>query len=303
MKKVCNYLKENLFAIIVIFLIVLMCSLFIGITYAYFDVNFEETSDSIITIGGAELSIKFESYNSNLYVLENVKPSSEAIGYKDFSITIKNPSSSAFKIYLKADIYNNTFTDIENDGVLYYDIYSGSSYDTLYQAKKMFPTISCGKAILNEINIPANSNTTTNYRLNLYFLESDKVQNKKAKLTMSGKIIVENTNDTYSDVCRVPSFADDSWDEIAEVVKKGHGLAYKVGSEKEVLIGSKSYTVRVANNTTPSECDSDDFSQTACGFVVEFVDSFSSGRLGKIKAEKNVQRLLLVLRHVQLRLL
>ena len=45
-----------------------------------------------------------------------------------------------------------------------------------------------------------------------------------------------------------------------------------MGSEKEVEIGGTSYTVRVANNTTPAECSGNDFSQTACGFVVEFVD-------------------------------
>ena len=39
-----------------------------------------------------------------------------------------------------------------------------------------------------------------------------------------------------------------------------------------MLSDGKSYTVRVANNTTPTECNNADFSQTACGFVVEFVD-------------------------------
>ena len=35
----------------------------------------------------------------------------------------------------------------------------------------------------------------------------------------------------------------------------------------------REYTVRVANNTTPDECSSRaDFSETACGFVVEFAD-------------------------------
>ena len=42
--------------------------------------------------------------------------------------------------------------------------------------------------------------------------------------------------------------------------------------KKEVEIDGKSYTVRVANNTKPEECTRQDFSQTACGFVVEFAD-------------------------------
>ena len=68
------------------------------------------------------------------------------------------------------------------------------------------------------------------------------------------------------------SFDTDSWDTIAQNVKAGNSSIYKVGDTKEVAIDGKSYTVRVANNSTPSECNDANFSQTACGFVVEFVD-------------------------------
>ena len=67
-------------------------------------------------------------------------------------------------------------------------------------------------------------------------------------------------------------FGIDSWNIIASNIKNGNALAYKVGDTKNVEIDGKSYTVRVANNSTPSECSGTDFSQTACGFVVEFVD-------------------------------
>ena len=67
-------------------------------------------------------------------------------------------------------------------------------------------------------------------------------------------------------------FANYSWDIIANNVKKGKANLYSIGSEKEVLIDGINYIVRVANNSTPSECCGSDFSQTACGFVVEFVD-------------------------------
>ena len=70
----------------------------------------------------------------------------------------------------------------------------------------------------------------------------------------------------------VYSFANDSWTTIANNVRNGLGYKYNVGDEKEVSIGGTNYTVRVANNTTPSECSNEGFSQTACGFVVEFVD-------------------------------
>lgn len=70
----------------------------------------------------------------------------------------------------------------------------------------------------------------------------------------------------------VYSFANDSWATISNNVRNGLGYKYNVGDEKEVSIGGTNYTVRVANNTTPSECSNEGFSQTACGFVVEFVD-------------------------------
>ncbi len=85
----------------------------------------------------------------------------------------------------------------------------------------------------------------------------------------------ENTTTTTTTTTTKPivySFANDSWTTIANNVRNGLGYKYNVGDEKEVSIGGTNYTVRVANNTTPSECSNEGFSQTACGFVVEFVD-------------------------------
>ena len=69
------------------------------------------------------------------------------------------------------------------------------------------------------------------------------------------------------------TFAEDSWETIANAVKAGKATAYEVGDKKEITIdGYGTLTVRVANNTTPNECTAEGFSQTACGFVVEFED-------------------------------
>ena len=73
------------------------------------------------------------------------------------------------------------------------------------------------------------------------------------------------------------SFATDSWETIAYAVKSGNTDVYKIGDTKEItLTGNgdlgQTLTVRVANNTTSTECNTPGFSQSACGFVVEFVD-------------------------------
>ena len=68
------------------------------------------------------------------------------------------------------------------------------------------------------------------------------------------------------------TFGTDSWETILKNLR--YGKTYEVGSLKEVNLGNElgTHTLRVANNTTPSECEREDFSETACGFVLEFVD-------------------------------
>ena len=70
------------------------------------------------------------------------------------------------------------------------------------------------------------------------------------------------------------SFANDDWATIAAVAKSGNYEGkYNVGDTKEVDLGSLGkHTVRIANTSTPAECSQEGFSQTACGFVLEFAD-------------------------------
>ena len=69
-------------------------------------------------------------------------------------------------------------------------------------------------------------------------------------------------------------FRDDSWETIASNVKTGNTSKYNVGDEKEVDLGTTygKHKVRIANMSTPNECNDSNFSQSACGFVVEFTD-------------------------------
>ena len=77
-------------------------------------------------------------------------------------------------------------------------------------------------------------------------------------------------NDTPDSV----SFATDSWETIVANVRRNPSV-YHVGDTKEIeLTGdyAGTYTLRLANTSTPAECAGTDFSQSACGFVVEFED-------------------------------
>ena len=110
----------------------------------------------------------------------------------------------------------------------------------------------------------------------------------KAKETLNGTLTVtldktstEEVSEEY--VCKLEfnaveretigveltQFQKDSWSTIATNVKSGNTSKYNVGDTKEVDLGDLGvHTVRISNM---SECTTET-SETACGFVVEFVD-------------------------------
>lgn len=103
------------------------------------------------------------------------------------------------------------------------------------------------------------------YDLTITFKETNASQNYNQSKKFSGVIGVKETTTL--------DFSSDSWDTIISNVKAGKGSSYEVGATKEVTLSTLgTHTIRVANNTTPSECSTSGFSQTACGFVLEFAD-------------------------------
>ena len=68
-------------------------------------------------------------------------------------------------------------------------------------------------------------------------------------------------------------FSTDDWETIIDAVREGNDELYNVGDEKEIeLDGYGKHKIRIANKSTPSECSTEGFSGTACGFVLEFAD-------------------------------
>ena len=73
------------------------------------------------------------------------------------------------------------------------------------------------------------------------------------------------------------AFESDSWDVIINNINNGNTNNYNVGDTKAVDLGTLgTHTLRVANKSTPFECSGENYSQTACGFVVEFANEVST---------------------------
>ena len=114
--------------------------------------------------------------------------------------------------------------------------------------------------------ISIESGITHKYTLTILFKETNADQNTNQGKKFNGVLGIEEY--------KAPDFATDSWSTIIANVKAGNGSEYKVGSTKEVNLGTTygTHTLRIANTSTPSECSGTGFSQSACGFVLEFAD-------------------------------
>ena len=81
----------------------------------------------------------------------------------------------------------------------------------------------------------------------------------------------------FTDIANKPSepnsFSTDSWPTIINAVKNNNISKYNVGDTRTIDMGTYgTHTLRIANTSTPSECSRAGFSQSACGFVLEFAD-------------------------------
>ena len=113
--------------------------------------------------------------------------------------------------------------------------------------------------------ISIESGITHKYTFTITFKETNTDQNYNQGKKFNGVLGIEEY--------KAPDFATDSWSTIIANVKAGYGSEYSVGDTKEVDLGDyRTHTLRIANMSTPNECNTEGFSQTACGFVLEFAD-------------------------------
>ena len=148
---------------------------------------------------------------------------------------------------LRNDIYSTkvyTYTDLE-DGVIFKDDIIKSSESAIYFLWLYL------------------DNTTPNDAQKTYFV---------GNIDVDGEFIPK---------VNPVSFATDSWETIITAVKENNISKYNVGDTKEVNLGTTygTHTLRIANTSTPSECNTTGFSQTACGFVLEFADIIAEHKM------------------------
>ena len=254
--------------LIYIALLILTLSITLGVTYSYLaaKINNRESS-STIKVESGQLSITYENNSGNI-ILNNVIPGDSVT--KQFTLTgINNTKPNAittntdlkYKIGIAID--NNTFSE----GALTYALTKDSSSSSNGKlANDATGTINSSgiQYIGNGYFVSGANNDKHIYNLTISFPDTNEDQSIDQGASFACHVTVK---DNY--VPQPKSFAEDTWETI---VANTSSNVYNVGDTKQVEIGGQRYTLRVANNTTPDECDTEGFSQTACGFVVEFAD-------------------------------
>ena len=273
--------KDNIGLIVIGTTIIMLLIVLIGSTFAYFTSLNNKGSTSVISVTSGKMTISYADGNSKLLSSKDIVPSDKILIDKTFSLTGTNTTSGLAMPYRVGLKYISEFSD----GQIHYYVKrtntnanvtstlvgtanqtipgntteTGYTHGTLKKGNK-YQELATGEFKANT------SNQTITFNLKIQFPDTGVSQDSEKRKTLTGEIVVNY------EPPKATTFASDSWETIAAVVQYGKIDAYPVGAEKEVEIGGTSYTVRVANNTTPEKCNQDDFSQTACGFVVEFVD-------------------------------
>ena len=288
MNKVKNE-RVKVYVMIGTLLILLM--MFSGITYAFFTSTNNNGSTSIVEVTGGKMTISYTDGTSDILTSKNIVPSNDIIVNKTFTLTGTNTTSSLAMPYKVGLDYLSEFSD----GMIHYYIkrtnansnitsnlvgisdqtIPGNASETGYN----HGTLKKGNRYLELATGEFKTNTTNQtitFNLKLQFPDNGLNQDSEKGKSLTGKIVVNYEG----------SFSTDSWERIANIVKDGYLTTYAVGSEKDVIIDNQVHKVRVANNTTPDECNKEGFSKTACGFVVEFADVLETRQMNSERTNK-----------------
>ena len=263
-------IKKNKKALVVI--IILLLVLVIASTYAWLRLTKSSNTVNKITAGNLELVLDDTTSEGIKLVNEVPRSYRQGMETKEYTFTLTNKNStSSYKLSL-ADLEKYTNEDGKetviaaenriNDSKIRYILLKDGEVATADKSKILTDrTIDTGTIKKGQ---------TISYTLRVWI-------DSRAETDIIGKIFNAQLSlvaEQTSNIMKVEpvNFVNDSWDVIATAAKR-EKYPYQVGDTKEIDMGNLGiHTVRVAN-TTP--CTNGETSETACGFVIEFIDIIS----------------------------
>ena len=266
---------------------ILFSLLLIGVVYAILQANLQINGTAKIQANTWDIHFDNIQVNSN----------SVAIGENDSAATIdpENNCKVDFEVTLSlpGDFYEFTI-DVVNAGTI--DGMIGELNKTLKVNNEVVSetpdylnysvTYADGVEILENHKIAAD--TTETYKVRLEF-KTD-IEELPQATTITTSLEPQFLQADSSSIIRPVIFETSPWNQIIAAYKAGNvsslQTAMEAGTTREVQL-DMDYNgtpetiahVRIANLSTPSECSTTGFSQTACGFVIEFSDVIANHRM------------------------
>ena len=241
-------------------LIISALVLLIGVSFAYFSLEItgnDTAKYNTITTGDLKLTFT----DTNALTLDNALPGDSVTK----TISVKNTGTIDTSYNIVWQELTNTITKDELVIEATCKRLNSSNTEEGTCESISQKAVSSNKL---KLNIPIETGITHEYTLKLTFIDTGTTQNYNKNKSFNGKIGLEEFELPSS-----VSFAEDSWETIVTRVQVGEISTYNVGDTKEVDLGDYgTHTLRIANTSTPDECKTEGFSQTACGFVLEFED-------------------------------
>ena len=251
--------------------LLLLLILFISVGYAILQSNLTITGTTSIQ------DSKWDIHWNNVVITEGSVSTSNAD-----KATIDNTKTTVnYNIVLDkpGDFYEFT-VDAVNEGTIdgMIDVISSKlnneEITTLPAYLNYSITYSDGVPLQKNQELKANSTET--YKVRIEYkrdIEANQLPENTQTLNLSFSVTYKQATDAAIPVVNPISFSTDSWTTIVAAIKRGKTENYNVGDTKTIDMGSLgTHTLRIANKSTPSECSTTGFSQTACGFVLEFAD-------------------------------
>ena len=265
--------KKMLFGIGIVFLFLAS----VGFSYAYFTASIvnNEVKDQVVETG--TLSLRY--VDGAEIVMQNIKPGQ----------TITKTVYVANTGTLDA-VYNLVWQELTNEITKDEMLIEGTCTRMNATTEEVDGTcegVSSTAISSNTIKskITIEPSIVHKYDLTITFKDTNAAQNYNQGKKFTGVLGIKE-NEIRDPV----SFENDSWATIANAVKEGNTDKYNVGDTKDLDLGDKygKHIVRIANKSTPSECSTSGFSQTACGFVVEFTDVLFTSTLIEAGYQSNI---------------
>ena len=276
-----KFYKETRLIISVLVLIVIL-----GIGYAFLGANLK--INGVANIPSSSWNVRFKANSISVTTGSVAVDTSN----NEQAATIDNDITVSYRVRLAlpGDFYEFK-VKVENTGSIDAMIDSISSKlgnteittGTLPSYLNYTVTYSDGVPIASHHLLASNSEEEIKVRIEFKKdIEANQLPGTDATLNLNFQIDYVQADSSAITPPHPVSFSTDDWSTIITVAQNGNTSVYTVGSTKSVTLNidldedgtpeDHTYTLRIANNSTPAECSSEGFSQTACGFVLEFAD-------------------------------